>query len=160
MAGMERTLVIVKPDAVNRSLVGEILSRFERKGLKIVAMKMEHLAPYKLKEHYAQHKDKEFYEELIKYMSSIPSIVIVFEGKEVVDVVRRMIGGTFGREAQPGTIRGDYSVSNQTNLVHASENNEKAKEEIASFFSDQELYDYRKMNFDWIYARNEKGQQQ
>src|SRR3989344_3142437 len=74
MAGMERTLVIVKPDAVNRSLVGEILSRFERKGLKIVAMKMEHLAPYKLKEHYAQHKDKEFYEELIKYMSSIPSI--------------------------------------------------------------------------------------
>lgn len=157
MIFLERTLVIIKPDAVNRSLVGEILTRFEKKGLKIVGMKMQHLQPYTLKEHYAQHKDKEFYNELISYMSSIPSMVLVLEGKEVVEVVRRMIGSTFGREAQPGTIRGDYSVSNQANLVHAAENVEKAVEEINRFFKPEELSDYNKMNFDWIYARTEKG---
>ncbi len=154
---MERTLVIIKPDAVNRSLIGEITTRFERKGLKIAGLKMVQLQPYVLKEHYSHHKDKEFYNELISYMSSIPSIVLVLEGKEVVEVVRRMIGSTFGREAQPGTIRGDYSVSNQANLVHASENVEKANEEINRFFKSEELWDYNKMNFDWIYARKEKG---
>jgi len=152
---MERTLVIIKPDAINRSLVGEIISRFERKGLKMVAIKMEQLNPYKLKEHYAQHKDKEFFEELINYMSSIPCILIVLEGKEVVDVVRRMIGSTFGREALPGTIRGDFSISNQANLVHASENNEVAEQEIKRFFKQEELFNYQKMNFDWIYAKHE-----
>lgn len=154
---MEKTLVIIKPDAVNRSLAGEIMTRFEKKGLKISGMKMVQLNPYVLKEHYSHHKDKEFYEDLIAYMSSIPSIVVVLEGKEVVEVARRMIGSTFGREAQPGTIRGDYSVSNQANLVHASENVEKAKEEIERFFKKEELWEYSKMNFDWIYARKEKG---
>ncbi len=153
---MDRTLVIIKPDAVNRDLVGEIIHRFERKGLKIVALKMQLLKPYVLKEHYAQHKEKEFYGELIRYMSSIPCLLMVLEGKDVVSVVRKMVGSTFGREAEPGTIRGDYSVSNQANLVHASDSDEKAEEEIKRFFKEEELYQYNKMNFDWIYSRDEK----
>jgi len=153
---MEQTLVILKPDAVNRCLIGEVIKRFEQKGLQIKGMKMQMLQPYALKEHYAHHKDKGFYEELIKYMSSIPSILMVLEGKEAVGVVRQMVGSTQGREATPGTIRGDYSVSNQSNIVHASENNEAAEQEIGRFFSKEEIYDYRKMNFDWIYSRDEK----
>jgi len=153
---MRQTLVIIKPDAVNRCLVGEVIKRFENKGLKIKAMKMQMLKPYVLKEHYAHHKDKEFYEELIKYMTSIPSIVMVLEGKDAIKVVRKMIGSTQGREAEPGTIRGDYSVSNQSNIVHASENIEAAESEIKRFFSKEEIYTYQKMNFDWIYSRDEK----
>ncbi len=153
---LEKTLIIVKPDAVNRCLVGEIVKRFEQKGLKIVAMKMQMLQPYTLKEHYAQHRDKHFYEELISYMSSIPCILMVLEGKDVVKVVRKMIGSTHGREAEPGTIRGDYSVSNQANLVHAAASKEKAAEEIGRFFTEKELHEYQKMDFDWIYGRDEK----
>lgn len=153
----ERTMIILKPDAVNRALMGRLLARFEEKGLKVVGMKMEHLAPYKLKEHYAHHKDKGFYEELIKFMSSIPSVLIVLEGKEVVDVVRKMVGSTLGREAEPGTIRGDFSVSNQQNLVHASATVEEAKQEIERFFDEKELHNYKKMNFDWIYNQTEQN---
>jgi len=149
-------LVIIKPDAVNRALVGEILHRFEGKGLKIIGMRMEHLTPYTLKQHYAHHQNKEFFEELINYMSSIPSILLVLEGKEVIIVVRKMIGGTLGREADPGTIRGDLSVSNQANLIHASSTPEEAREEIKRFFKEEELYNYNKMNFDWIYTKKEK----
>jgi len=154
---MEQTLVIFKPDAVNRGLAGRMLTRFEDKGLKVVAMKMETLEPYKLKEHYAHHKEKDFYEELIKFMSSIPSILVVLEGKEVCAVVRKMIGSTIGREAEPGTIRGDFSVSNQANLIHAAENVEIAEDEIKRFFSKKELHPYQKMDFDWVYAKREKG---
>ncbi|MAG21962.1 MAG: nucleoside-diphosphate kinase [Candidatus Diapherotrites archaeon] len=153
---MERTLVIIKPDAINRCLVGEILRRFEKKGLKIAAMKMVTLQPYVLKEHYAEHKDKVFFKGLINYMTSIPSIPIILEGKDIVNVVRTMIGSTQGREAEPGTIRGDYSVSNQNNLVHAAESKEKAEEEIKRFFKEDEIYTYQKMNFDWIYSKDEK----
>ena len=154
---MERTLVIIKPDAVNRSLVGEVIKRFENKGLKLVGLKMKHLQPYMLKEHYAHHKDKAFYKELIKYMSSIPSIVMALEGKEACDVVRKMVGSTLGREAEPGTIRGDYSVSNQCNIAHASENVEIAEQEIKRFFDSKELFEYDAMGFDWVYASDEKS---
>jgi len=153
---MQQTLVIVKPDAVNRNLVGEVIKRFEQKGLQIKAMKMQALKPYALKKHYALHKDKDFYQELIKYMSSIPSILIVLEGKQAIAVVRKMVGSTQGREAAPGTIRGDYSVSNQSNIVHASEDEKAAREEIARFFSKEEIFDYKKPDFDWIYSRDEK----
>ena len=152
---MRQTLVIIKPDAVNRCIAGKVIQRFEEKGLQIKAMKMEMLQPYVLKEHYAHHKDKKFFEGLIKYMTSIPSILIILEGKDAVSVVRKMVGSTQGREAEPGTIRGDYSVSNQSNIVHASENEEEAKKEIARFFKKEEIYDYQKMNFDWIYSRDE-----
>lgn len=153
---MQQTLVIIKPDAVNRCLVGEVVKRFEQKGLQIKAMKMQALQPYALKEHYAHHKDKGFYGELIKYMSSIPSILMVLEGKDAISVVRKMVGSTQGREAAPGTIRGDCSVSNQSNIVHASENEKVAKAEIARFFKEEEIHDYKKMGFDWIYSKDEK----
>lgn len=153
---MEQTLVIIKPDAVNRCLIGEVVKRFEQKGLKVKAMKMQLLQPYVLKEHYAHHQEKAFFGELVKYMSSIPSVLMVLEGKEAISVVRTMVGPTQGREALPGTIRGDYSVSNQSNIVHASENAEAAKSEIKRFFKEEEIYDYQKMDFDWIYSRDEK----
>jgi len=153
---MQETMVIVKPDGVNRCLVGEVIKRFENKGLKIKAMKMEPLKPYVLKEHYQHHKDKAFFEELVKYMASIPSVLLVLEGKEAIAVVRKMVGSTQGREAGPGTIRGDYSISNQSNIVHASENEDSAKAEINRFFKKGELFDYSKMNFDWIYSKDEK----
>lgn len=153
---MEQTLVIIKPDAVNRCLIGEVVKRFEQKGLKIKALKMQLLQPYVLKEHYAHHKEKAFFEELIKYMSSVPSVLMVLEGKEAVSVARKMVGPTQGREALPGTIRGDYSVSNQSNIVHASESEEAAEPEIQRFFKKEEIYDYQKMDFDWVYSRDEK----
>ena len=152
----EKTLVIIKPDAVNRCLTGEIMKRFEQKGLKLVAMKMQALQPYVLKKHYEHHKDKKFYKDLISYMSSIPSILVVLEGKDVINVVRKMIGSTLGRDAEPGTIRGDYSVSNQANLVHASDSSETAEKEIKRFFKEDEIYNYQKMHFDWIYSRDEQ----
>jgi len=153
---MERTMLIMKPDAVNRSLVGELLSRFEKKGLKIAGMKMEHLSPEKLELHYANHKEKPFFKGLVKFMSSIPSVLIVIEGKEAVDVVRKMIGVTSGREASPGTVRGDYSMSTQANLIHASENIEEAEKEIGRFFESRELMKYEKMNMNWLYSEDEK----
>lgn len=153
---MEQSLVIIKPDAVNRSLIGAVVKRFEDKGLKIKAMKMQGLKPYVLKEHYAHHKDKKFFEGLIEYMTSIPSVLLVLEGKDAVAVVRKMVGPTQGRDAEPGTIRGDYSVSNQSNIVHASENMEAAKKEIERFFTKEEIFDYEKMQFDWIYSADEK----
>ena len=152
---MRQSLVIIKPDAVNRCLIGKVIQRFEEKGLQIKAMKMELLQPYALKEHYAHHKDKKFFEGLIKYMASIPSVLMIVEGKDAIKVVRKMVGSTQGREAEPGSIRGDYSISNQSNIVHASENDEAAKEEIERFFKKEEIYEYQKMNFDWIYSRDE-----
>ena len=149
-------MVIVKPDAINRDLVGEVVRRVEQKGLKIVAMKMLKLEPYVLKEHYAHHKEKAFFQELVKFMSSIPSIAMILEGKEAIAVVRQMVGSTQGREAAPGTIRGDYSVSNQNNIVHASEDRKAAEDEIQRFFKEEEIYSYEKMSFDWIYSKDEK----
>jgi len=153
---LERTLVIIKPDAVNRNLAGEVIKRLENKGLKIVAMKMQHLQPFLLQQHYAHHKDKKFYSELIAYMSSIPCVLAVLEGKEAIKVVRKMLGPTLGRDAEPGTIRGDYSMSNQANLAHASDSPEKAEEEIKRFFGEKEIFDYQKMDFDWLYSKDEK----
>ena len=153
---MERTLVILKPDAVNRALVGKVLARFEQKGLKIIAMKMKHLDAQTLNVHYSHHKGKPFFDGLVKFMSSIPSVIMVLEGKDAVDVVRRMVGSTNGREALSGTIRGDLSMSAQSNLVHASATTDEAKKEVERFFSKAEILDYDKMNFDVIYSEDEK----
>lgn len=153
---MERTLVILKPDTVNRALVGKITRRFEEKGLKIVAMKMMHLNPETLHLHYAHHKGKPFFGGLVKFMSSIPSVVMVLEGKDSVEVVRKMVGATNGREAMPGTIRGDLSLSAQSNLVHASATTDEAEKEIEMFFANEEVMGYEKMNFDIIYSDDEK----
>lgn len=152
----EKSLVIIKPDAVNRSLVGEIIGRFERKGLRLVGLKMEKLQEETLKEHYKHHSDKPFFGELMNYMSSIPVVLLVLEGDSCIEVVRKMVGATDGKKAEPGTVRGDYSVSMQSNVVHASEHKEAAEEEIKRFFRNGELQDYRKIDFEWIYSEGER----
>ena len=131
---MERTLIILKPDAVQRQLVGTILSRFEQKGLKIVAMRMLQFTSELARRHYADHVEKPFYPNLETYITSSPVVAAILEGTEAIAVVRRMIGPTSGIEAPAGTIRGDYSLSGQRNLVHASDSPEAAEREMGIFF--------------------------
>ncbi len=153
---MERTLIIFKPDALNRALVGEILHIFERKGLKIVGMKMVHLNDDMLEDHYSHHKDKPFFGRIKKFMKSAPSICCVLDGNNAVTVVRNLSGLTRGYEAAAGTIRGDYSLSGQCNIVHASDSLVAADIEIARFFKDEELFDYEKIDLNFLYAEDEK----
>lgn len=134
---MERTLVLLKPDAVRRRLAGEILSRFERKGLSLVQMRLLRITPELARKHYAEHVGKPFYPGLEEYITGGPVVAAILESPEAIAVVRRMVGPTNGIEAPAGTIRGDYSLSNQLNLVHASDGPESAKREIAIFFGDE-----------------------
>src|SRR3989338_8845992 len=147
---MERTLIIIKPDALNRNLVGEIIGRFERKGLKIVGMKMFTLNDAVLTEHYLHHKDKPFFDGLKTYMKQSPIIVAVLEGEGAIAGVRLIAGATKGVEADAGTIRGDLAMSNQ-NLIHASDSQETAEEEIYRFFNQDELFSYRKIDEAMVY---------
>ena len=135
----ERTLIIIKPDAVARGLVGEILSRFERKGLKIRALKMLKLSRQKAEKLYDVHKGKHFFENLIRFITSGPVVAAVLEGPSAVDVVRLMIGSTDGKKALPGTIRGDFSLSVTENIIHAADSSERAKYEISIIFEPHEL---------------------
>ncbi|GAA4579787.1 nucleoside-diphosphate kinase [Micromonospora coerulea] len=130
----ERTLVLIKPDAVRRGLVGEIVSRFERKGLRIDAMVTRTMHADFADQHYAEHVDKPFYPPLKAFMTSGPLVALVLSGDQVIEVVRAMIGSTDGRKAAAGTIRGDLSLSNRENLVHASDSPDSAKREIALWF--------------------------
>ncbi len=139
---MERTLVLIKPDGVRRRLIGEIISRFEKKGLKIKALKMLWLTREKAEEFYSVHKGKPFFESLIEFMTSGPIIAMVLEGDKAISVVRLMIGPTDGREAPPGTIRGDYALSKSENVVHASDSPESAEREIRVIFSEEEIIDW------------------
>lgn len=152
---MEQTLIIFKPDAINRGLVGEILHRFERKGLKLVAMKMIHLDDDLLGTHYFHLKDRPFFPVLKRFMSSAPSIVSVIEGVNAVEVVRNLVGSTKGYEANAGTIRGDYSISSQCNVIHASDSKVNANIEIARFFNPDEIFSYEKIDLDFIYSEDE-----
>jgi nucleoside-diphosphate kinase len=139
---MERTLVLIKPDAIRRELVGEIISRFERKGLKIIAMKMIKFDEKLSKEHYKEHVNKPFYPDLEKFITSGPVIAMVLEGVEVIETVRTLVGSTNGRKATPGSIRGDFSTSFSRNLVHASDSKDSAAREIKLFFSDKEIVNW------------------
>ncbi|SCL17627.1 nucleoside diphosphate kinase [Micromonospora nigra] len=130
----ERTLVLIKPDAVRRGLVGEIISRFERKGLRIDAMQTRTLGGDLADQHYAEHVDKPFYPPLKAFMTGGPLVALVLSGDQVIDVVRAMIGSTDGRKAAAGTIRGDLSLSNRENLVHASDSPDSAKRELGLWF--------------------------
>ncbi len=152
----ERAFIIIKPDAMNRSVAGEIISRFEKKGLKIVGMKMKHLSEKELELHYAHHKNKPFFPGLVKYMRSAPSLLMVIEGKRAVDVVRSLAGPTYGVEAPPGTIRGDFSLSMQNTIIHASDTVDNAKEEVKRFFKEEELFDWARIDTDYIYAEDER----
>jgi len=131
---MSRTLVLLKPDTVRRGLVGEILSRFEAKGLTIVAMEHRHITAALADQHYAEHVEKDFYPPLRDFVTSGPLVSLVLEGDEAVEVVRALNGATDGRKAAPGTVRGDFSLSNQENLIHASDGPESAAREIALWF--------------------------
>ncbi len=130
----ERTLVLVKPDAVRRGLAGEVIGRFERKGLAIVAMDLRQIDGETADRHYAEHVGKAFYPALRDFIISGPLVALVLEGDQAIAVVRGLVGATDGREAAAGTIRGDFSLSNRENLVHASDSSESADREIAHFF--------------------------
>lgn len=152
---MERTLIILKPAALQRGIVGEILSRFEHKGLYFVGMKMMQLDDAILNVHYGHLKEKSFFEDVKAAMSVSPVIVVCLEGVEAVRVVRTMVGVTNGRNADPGTIRGDYSMSVEQNVIHASDSIETAQVEIKRFFKDEELFEARRSNRSFYYAKYE-----
>jgi len=148
----ERSLIIIKPDAIQRSLVGDIIKRFEQKGLKIIGMKMMHLSDALIEEHYAHIADKPFFPGIKKFIQSAPAIVMALSGINTVDAVRTIVGPTKGFEAAGGTIRGDFSMSVQSNCVHASDSVENAKQEVARFFKPEEILDYDKLGESVVYA--------
>lgn len=152
---MQRTLVLLKPDALQRNLLGEIISRFERKGLKIVGLKMMELTDELLLEHYHQHQNKPFFKTLLKFMESSPVVAMVLEGVEAIEAVRLLCGPTLGRKADAGSIRGDYSMSQQQNIIHASDSLENAEKEIWRFFSQDEIFNYQKIDFPAIYGEGD-----
>jgi len=152
---MQRTVVLLKPDALQRGLVGEIIHRFERKGLKIVALKMAKASDAIIEEHYAHHKDKPFFAGLKKFMMSAPLVCLVLEGKDAISVVRKMAGVTNGREAEYGTIRGDFSISQSNNIAHVSDSEEAAKEELHRFFTDADIHDWDRTILPYLYGEDE-----
>jgi nucleoside-diphosphate kinase len=152
---VERTLIIIKPDGVQRHLTGEIISRFERKGFKIVAAKLMSVSKATAKKHYAVHKDQAFYEGVVDYLSSAPVMVMVLEAEGGIKMARKLMGRTFGYEAKPGTIRGDFGCSRGYNLVHGSDSPGSAEYEIPLFFSPEEIIDYDLSDDKWLYGRND-----
>ncbi len=148
---MQKTLVIIKPDAVQRRLIGKIINRFEEKGLEIIGLKMTVISEGLAKKNYSVHEGKGFFEKLIKYITSGPVVIMVLRGKNAIEVTRRLMGSTFGHEAAPGTIRGDYAISKRFNLLHGSDSVESAEREIAIFFKNEEIMEYDQTNLKWIY---------
>lgn len=149
---MERTLIILKPSAVQRALVGKVIDRFQQKGLTIAGIKMMKLDEKILREHYAHLVDRPFFPSLVESMTATPVIVMCLEGRDVVEVVRAMTGATNSRKAAPGTIRGDFGMSGQENIVHASDSPENAIIEINRFFRPEEIFDYKPITFTSICA--------
>ena len=147
---LERTLVIVKPDGVQRGLIGEIIHRLERRGLKLVGLKLMQVTPELAKTHYAEHVGKPFFEGLVSYITSSPVAVAVFEGKKAIETVRTTMGATNPVNAAPGTIRGDFGVEIGRNLVHGSDGPESAAREISIFFKEDELLNYSRATDQWI----------
>ncbi len=148
---MEKSLVLIKPDAVQRALAGEITCRLEKRGLKIVAMKMLRMDRDLAQRHYAVHKGKPFFDDLVDFITSGPIIAIVFEGNSAVEIIRQVIGETDPIRAQPGTIRGDFGIDIGRNLIHGSDAPENASKEIDLFFSTDEILEYDRELDTWIY---------
>lgn len=155
---MEQTLVILKPSAVERCLIGEVVSRIEKRGLIISGMKMMQLDEAILRQHYAHLVDKPFFPSIVESMTASPVIVMCLKGVDVVNVFRTMTGVTNGRNAAPGTLRGDFCMSGQANIVHASDSVENAKIEIARFFRPEEVFDYVPNNLKYLYGADELKQ--
>ncbi|NMC11206.1 MAG: nucleoside-diphosphate kinase [Methanothrix sp.] len=148
---MERTFVMVKPDGVQRGLVGKILQRIEEKGFKIVAMKLTVMPVDKAKEHYAEHVGKKFYQDLVDFITSGPSVSLVVEGRGAISAMRKMNGATNPAEAAPGTLRGDFGIETGRNVVHGSDSAASAAREIALHFSASEIVDYKRIDEGWLY---------
>jgi len=148
---MERSLVLIKPDAMQRGLAGEIIARLEKKGLTIVALKLLHMDKNLAQRHYAIHKGKVFFDDLVSFITSSPVIAIVFQGKNAVEIIRQMMGGTDPAKACSGTIRGDFGIDIGHNLVHGSDSLENAQKEIELFFSVEEIINYNRELDAWIY---------
>src|SRR5438874_8445651 len=148
---MDRTLSILKPDAVQRGVCGEIVGRFERKGLQAVGMQMMTRPASLAETHYEPHRGKPFYPGLVKFMTSSPVVVIALAGKDAIGIARKMMGATFGSKAEPGTIRGDYGVSNSFNLIHGSDSPESAQRELSLFFKPEELLEWKPAAQTWVY---------
>lgn len=152
---MEQTLVILKPSAVERGLIGEVITRIQNKGFIITGMKMMQLDETILREHYAHLVDRPFFPSIVESMTASPVICMVLKGVDAVSVFRKMTGSTNGRNAEPGTLRGDFCMSGQANIVHASDSVENAKIEIARFFKPEEVFDYTPSNIAFLYAEDE-----
>lgn len=152
---MERTLLLVKPDGVQRGLVGRVLARFEEKGLKLVGLKVLRITPELAAKHYAPHVGKPFYDGLVRYMTSAPVVAAVIEGPRAIDTTRKLMGATFGWQAEPGTIRGDFSNSTGFNLVHGSDSPESAAHEIGLFFAPGELTEYERSLDPWLISKDD-----
>ncbi len=148
---MERTLVIVKPDGVQRGLIGEVISRLERRGLKLIGMKFMQITPELAARHYAVHQGKPFYASLIHYITSAPVVVMVWEGKNAIDIVRKTMGSTNPAHAEPGTLRADFAVEIGRNLVHGSDGPETAAFEIGLFFQPEEMFPWSRDTDRWIF---------
>jgi len=149
----ERTLIIIKPDAVQRHLVGEIIGRFEKKGLKLIAAKFLQLSEKQAGQLYSAHLEKAFYKPLVKFVTSGPMLVTIWEAEGVIEIARKMMGATFGNYAETGTIRGDFSCSERYNLVHGSDSPESAQQEIKMFFTPNEIINYKLSDAQWLYIK-------
>ena len=154
---MQRTLILIKPDAIQRGLIGRIITRFEEKGLKTVGIKFLNLTDELLNEHYSHLVDKPFFGGIKRFMQLTPVVAICLEGLDCVDTVRALCGITKAREAAPGTIRGDWAMSVQANLVHASDSVETAEKEVARFFNESELFEYESVRTQVTYSEDELG---
>lgn len=148
---MEKTFLMVKPDGVQRHLIGDIVSRFERKGLQLVGAKLMTIPVELAEQHYGEHKGKPFYDDLVEFITSGPVFAMVWEGENVVELTRKMMGKTNPKDAEPGTIRGDYCMYVSKNIIHGSDSKESADREISLFFNENELVSYEKALNSWIY---------
>ncbi|MBI9017604.1 MAG: nucleoside-diphosphate kinase [Phycisphaerae bacterium] len=151
---LQRTLILVKPDAVQRQIIGRIISRFEEKGLKIIAAKFMQISPELAAKHYAAHQGKYFYQGLVDFMTSGPVVAMVLQAPRVIEMTRKIMGATFGCDAEGGTIRGDYSASRGLNIVHGSDSPEAAEIEINNFFDPSEILDYDLTINQWIEGKD------
>ncbi len=148
---MEKTLIILKPDALQRGVAGRIISRFEDKGFQVLGLKAMHITRQLAEQHYGVHKEKPFYPRLLGYITSSPVVVMVLQANNAIAVARKMMGATFGSNAEPGTVRGDFGLSNSFNLIHGSDSPEAAEFEMGLYFKPDELLTYERGNEKWIY---------
>ena len=152
----EKSLIIIKPDAIQRNLAGEVIKRFENKGLKIIGLKMMSIEDALLDEHYAHIKDKPFFPGIRDFMKSSPVVVMAVEGINAISAIRIIVGATKAWEADAGTVRGDFSMSTQSNIVHASDSVENGEVEVKRFFQKDEIFEYKKIDTDFVYAEHKE----